>query len=299
MGKQTSLHLQNDKKTALHLHNCDCIAGMREHCADQSIDVVVTSPPYNIGIKYSTYQDTMSWDDYAAWTVDWITQVRRILKDEGSFFLNIGCAPSMPMLPHKLIDHIVNQHQLFTLQNTIHWVKSIAIEDHDKQLKQRGHYKPINSPRYLNDCHEYVFHLTKAGTVPLQRKAIGIPYADKSNIGRWGHTSGSDLKCRGNTWFIPYKTIKRRAVDRPHPATFPTALAENCIRLHGLQDDTTILDPFHGIGHSALAAIECNVNEYTGFEIDPAYLQVSLDEIASTGMATQQKTPTHWHCQSS
>ena len=44
---------------------------------------------------------------------------------------------------------------------------------------------------------------------------------DKSNIARWGHTGGRDRRCRGNTWFVPYETIQRRAKERPHPATFP------------------------------------------------------------------------------
>ena len=101
-------------------------------------------------------------------------------------------------------------------------------------IKTFGHFKPINSPRFLNDCHEYVFHFTKSGRVELNRLALGVPYQDKSNIARWSHTGGKDLRCRGNTWFVPYETIQSREKERPHPATFPVQLAEWCIKLHGV-----------------------------------------------------------------
>src|SRR5439155_8892861 len=114
------------------------------------------------------------------------------------------------------------------LQNTILWIKSISIE-RDLETLSYGHFKPINSSRFLNECHEYVFHFTLSGSVPLDRIAIGVPYADKTNIARWSHTGGQDKRCRGNTWFIPYKTIRRRAKERPHPATFPTELAAKCV----------------------------------------------------------------------
>jgi len=85
----------------------------------------------------------------------------------------------------------------------------------------------------MNDCHEHVFHFTPHGKTKLERNAIGVPYADKSNIGRWGYTDGEDVKWRGNVWFAPYKTITRRAADRPRPATFPDKLVAKCVKRHG------------------------------------------------------------------
>jgi site-specific DNA-methyltransferase (adenine-specific) len=188
--------------------------------------------------------------------------------------------------------------EFFVLQNTIHWIKSIAIEtvgthapdphlnplpsqgeaDAKRQvrvegrIKTYGHFKPINSRRFLNDCHEYVFHFTKSGRVELNRLALGVPYQDKSNIARWRHTQGDDLRCRGNTWFVPYETIQSREKERPHPATFPVQLAEWCIKLHGASRVRSMLDPFLGIGNSAVGAQRCRVKKFIGFEIDETYL---------------------------
>src|SRR5712691_7366644 len=279
--------------TEFDLRREDCIAGM-SRLAEGSVDLVVTSPPYNLGISYGKYSDRQDRRSYLDWCGEWAGQVRRVLRSDGSFFLNIGAAPSNPMLPHEIV---MTLRDLFVLQNTIHWIKSIAIDDlcsrrpagdarrsdqfdarnashreADTAIRSFGHFKPINSPRFLNDCHEYVFHFTKSGRVELNRLALGVPYQDKSNITRWSHTRGSDLRCRGNTWFVPYETIQSREKERPHPATFPVQLAEWCIKLHGVSTVQTMLDPFLGIGNSAIAAQRCGVKKFIGFEIDKTYL---------------------------
>src|SRR5881398_1070752 len=280
--------------TRFDLRLQDCVTGMAS-VPDQHLDLVVTSPPYNLGVRYRKFYDRQDRRLYLNWCAEWAAQIRRILKPSGSLFLNIGSAPSNPMLPHEIV---IELRDLLVLQNTIHWIKSVSIQDrscsrrhvgdatHTRQthsggashreaataVRSYGHFKPINSKRFLNDCHEYIFHFTKTGHVEMDRLALGVPYQDKSNISRWSHTRGSDLRCRGNTWFIPYETIQSRAKERPHPATFPVQLAEWCIKLHGLSRVQTMLDPFLGIGNSAVAAQNCGVPKFIGFEIDENYL---------------------------
>ncbi len=254
--------------TEFVLHQGDCLEGMRQ-VTSATIDLVVTSPPYNLGIVYSSYSDRQDRAIYLDWCYQWATELRRVLKPKGSFFLNLGASPSNPLLPHELV---LRLRDLFVLQNTIHWIKAISMEDDAGVTTSRGHFKPINSPRYLNDCHEYIFHLSPEGKTPIDRLALGVPYADKSNIARWGHTRGKDRRCRGNTWFVPYETIQRRATERPHPATFPVQLAEWCIKLHGVAQIETMLDPFLGLGNSAVAAQRSGVPNFIGFEIDEEYL---------------------------
>ena len=246
-----------------------------------SQDLVVTSPPYNLGIAYRSYDDTRGRDEFLDWCRAWAAEVKRVLADDGSFFLNVGAAPANPLLPHQLILALTEgSDPLFVLQNTFHWIKSVTIETPAGDQVSAGHFKPINSKRYVNDCHEYVFHLTKTGDVPLDRRAAGVPYADKSNIARWGHTGGADLRCRGNNWFIPYETIQSRDKERPHPATFPVALVEQCIRLHGKGQETRLLDPFLGIGTSAVAAFRQQLAGFTGIELDDHYLETARQRVA-------------------
>ena len=253
----------------------DCVKGMRE-LDEKSVDIVVTSPPYNLGTKYRNYKDTKARDEYLLWSQEWAREIRRVLQDNGSFFLNLGATPSNPLIPFELI---VELKKMFVLQNTFHWIKSISIETKEGGQISAGHFKPLHSQRYVNECHEYMFHLTKDGNTPLDRLAVGVPYSDKSNIRRWSHTKGRDLRCRGNNWFIPYKTIVNRSKERPHPATFPTELAVNCVKIHGCNSQSVMLDPFLGIGHSALAAKKCRIGKFIGFDIDAEYVSVAREAL--------------------
>jgi len=246
------------------------------------VDVVVTSPPYNIGVRYGTYDDRVDRQGYLDWLSAWADLVWLVLSPGGSLFLNMGGKPKDPWGP---LEAALRLRDRFSLQNTIHWIKSIAIEKsgsgddhglaHDVNV---GHIKPINSKKYLSDAHEYVFHFTKAGNVELDRLAVGIPYKDKSNIARW-RSAGKDLRCRGNAWFIPYKTIVSRDKERPHPASFPPLLAEMCIKLHGKENVGLVLDPFMGIGNTALACAGLGVS-CLGYEIDPEYFKTSVEQVA-------------------
>ena len=244
----------------------------------ESIDVVVTSPPYNLGIAYRSYEDTLPRDEYLCWTDRWVREAAATLRPEGSLFLNVGAKPKDPWVAMD-IAQAVRPH--LTLQNTIHWVKSIVIEQNAagaaaglaKDLAV-GHYKPINSPRFVNDCQEFIFHFTPQGTTPLDRTAIGVPYQDKSNVTRW-QSAGRDLRCRGNAWFLPYETINSRAKDRPHSATFPVRLPEYCLRLHGAERTRLVLDPFTGLGSTAVACARLGLN-FIGIELDREYLDAAI-----------------------
>ena len=262
----------------IDLHHEDCLAGMRA-MPDESVDLVVTSPPYNLGINYGTYKDTSKRSEFIRWCHEWATEVHRLLKPGGSFFLNLGAAPKNPLLPHQLLLALTEESPAFILQNTFHWIKSITINTRKGEEISVGHFKPINSKRFVNDCHEYIFHLTKSGDVPLQRREAGVTYADKSNIKRWAHTDGNDKRCRGNTWFMPYDTIISRDKDRPHPAAFPIDLVKQCLTIHGVTGSTHLLDPFLGIGTSALAAQQMKLANFTGFEIDDGYLAAARERL--------------------
>ena len=258
----------------IELYLMDCLEGMAA-LDEGSVSVVVTSPPYNIGVNYRTYEDSKSQDEYLKWIRNLGSAIHRVLEPEGSFFLNVGSRPSDPWLAWDVASQL---RGTFVLQNAIQWVKSIAIGE-----ESAGHYKPITSPRFLHDCHEYIFHFTKSGMVPLDRLAIGVPYQDKSNIGRW-RIAQRDLRCRGNTWFIPYRTIRDRNSQRPHPSTFPVALPDMCIRLHGVSRVRQVLDPFVGLGSTAVAAHRLGV-ACVGFDIDRYYLDVARNQL--TGCAEQ------------
>ena len=115
--------------------------------------------------------------------------------------------------------------------------------------------------------------------------AVGAPYQDKSNIGRYNDI---DLTDAGNTWFIPYETIQDKS-QRLHPAPFPVELPLKCIKLHGLGDGSSstttnatkpllVLDPFMGIGSTAIACKRLGAS-FVGFEIVKPYIDYAIERI--------------------
>ena len=278
-------------KINFFLGDCiDVLSSLPAH----SLDVVVTSPPYNLGVRYRTYDDGRPREDYLAWTSRWVTGVARSLTAQGSLFLNVGAKPTDPWTALD-VAQAVRPH--LHLQNIVHWIKSIAIE-RDAAGRRAGlsddlavgHYKPINSARFLNDCHEFLFHFTPLGTTRLDRLALGVKYQDVSNVARWRNGAGG-RRCRGNTWFMPYETIQSREKDRPHPATFPPRLPEYCIRLHGLDRAHTVADPFLGLGSTTVACARLGVNA-VGIEVDEHYLKEAIARTqAAAASAGGVRTP--------
>lgn len=276
MIRRETIRFSEDCEITLALQDCFEEMGEMEK---GSVDVVVTSPPYNIGIKYGTYDDKGPRSEYLKWIREWCRKAKRILDDDGSIFFNVGCKPSDQWIPMDVAAQF--RETGYILQNVIHWIKAITIDKesagkvHDLDADfSVGHFKPINSERYVNDTHEYIFHFTKTGNVKIDRLALGVPYQDKSNVERWKRKA-RDRRCRGNSWFIPYGTIQQRDKDRPHPSTFPPRLPEMCLRLHGLDRVGLVLDPFMGLGHTALACLELEKN-FTGFEIDKEYFETAV-----------------------
>ena len=244
-----------------------------------SVSAIVTSPPYNLGIRYRSYDDGQPRADYLQWTDRWIQAARQALASDGSLFLNVGAKPKDPWTALD-VAQAVRPH--LELQNIIHWVKSIAIEKSLAGTRSGltddlavGHYKPINSGRFLNDCHEFVFHFSPEGHTPLDRTAIGVKYQDASNVTRW-QRAGAGVRCRGNTWFLPYETIQSRDEERPHPATFPWRLPAYCLKLHGIKRVALAADPFLGLGSSAVACAKLGV-DFIGIELDEHYLKEAID----------------------
>lgn len=246
----------------------DCLRVMKR-MTPEDVDVVITSPPYNIGLGYRSYEDRLGEQAYLDWMMDVARGVRRVMRPDASFFLNIAGTSTEPWLPFELA---VRLRELFVLQNHISWVKSIAVED-----DSFGHFKPVNSGRYINRNHEHLFHLTLSGDVKVDRLGVGVPFKDKSNIARRGHAQ--DRRCRGDTWFVPYETVRGRDEKFNHPGTFPVALPELCIRLHG-RENPRVLDPFMGTGTTLVAAQRMGA-QGIGIEIDPAYATIARARLKS------------------
>jgi site-specific DNA-methyltransferase (adenine-specific) len=240
----------------------DCFAYLKS-MTSRSIDCVVTSPPYNIGINYHTYHDKKPRDAYIRWMRDIGVEIARVLKPDGAYFLNMGSTNIDPWIQ---FDVAMTLRDVFVLQNHIVWVKSISVKD-----DTFGHFKPINSARFLNHTHESIFHFTLNGNATIDRLAVGVAFKDKTNIKRRGHAQ--DKRCDGNVRFMPYDTVQSKTEKFNHPSGFPLALPEFCLRMHG--GTGIVLDPFMGSGTTLLAAQHLGWSGI-GIEIDQQYADAAV-----------------------
>jgi site-specific DNA-methyltransferase (adenine-specific) len=146
------------------LHLQDCIDWMNAQ-PEQSIPCIITSPPYNLDIKYGTYQDDLPKDSYLKWLKDVALAMKRVMTEDGQLFLNVGYSNTDPWIAMDVAQVF---RQVFVLQNNLTWVKHIAVND-----QGYGQYKPIASDRFASATTESIFHFTKHGNVKVDRLAIG------------------------------------------------------------------------------------------------------------------------------
>lgn len=228
---------------------CDCLEGLKD-MADGSIDLVFTSPPYNIGIKYDIYNDAQPWDKYYQWCELWLKELLRVMKDDGRccivHYLSLGKADNRhsPLMDINYIAHVLgfNHHGL-----AIWW---------DITLTKRtawGSWLSASAP-YINSPFEGILFLYKNSW----RKANqGITHISKEEF----------IEACSGIWKIPTER------KRTHPAPFPIALAERAIKLLSYEDDV-ILDPFCGSGTTLVAAKRLN-RKYIGMDISPTYCDMA------------------------
>ncbi|MFX0152232.1 MAG: DNA-methyltransferase [Candidatus Hodarchaeota archaeon] len=210
---------------------------------NNTIDVIITSPPYNRNKKYSddsglVYNDKKPQDEYFEFLSTVWRECYRVLNPRGIFFLNIGDAASDQGLSEQVVKLACNVG--FIRLQTIIWIKS---------LLGKGHYTPTGGNKRLNNLWENIYVLIKDRMkYRMYPKAIGIPYADKSNIGRYGD---EDLRDAGNVWLINYSKTTGATIKKGHEAPFPIELPYRCIKLAGGE---RVLDPFAGTGTTLAAA---------------------------------------------
>lgn len=248
----------------------DCLHLMRTLIDDASIDAICTSPPYNVGARYRSYDDRRPREEFSAWLDEVFRELRRVLKPTGSLFLVAGHSPRHPWASFE-IARAAAAH--FELQNQIAWVKSIAVDN-----RTRGHYRPLSGRRHLNRSWEHLLHFSINGRAPLDRAAVGVPHADDWARARHGDATG--LHCPGDAWFVPHQTVRDGTSRGGHPATFPIELAERCLKLAGCGHSSLVLDPFCGVnGIAAAARVGARG---IGIDIDAAYCEQAAATCGTT-----------------
>jgi DNA modification methylase len=179
------------------------------------------------------YKDKDGYSDVLMRTV--LLECFRVQKKNTLLFLNFGHLAGYKGRAF----HVANiaEECGYVWNDTITWKKT--------------QYSPVQGNTRLNNLTEFIFILHKGKMPKLNRLAVGVPYKDKHNIGRY---SDNDLRCGGNFWEFGYETIQNKD-EKLHNDRFPVELPRRCIKLCGYTVKK-ILDPFMGSGTTGVAALE-------------------------------------------
>jgi DNA modification methylase len=233
---------------------------------DSSIDIIVTSPPYNFGHSYAsdTHDDTQAWNDYflrlfAVWK-----QCARILKPGGRIAVNI-----QPLFSDYIPTHHIVSSQLQQLG--LLWKAEILWEKNNYNAKYTawGSWRSPSMP-YLKYTWEFIEVFDKGTHKKTGRKEdidITVDEFKEWVIGKWS---------------IPPET---RMKDYSHPAMFPEEIPRRLLKLFSYQNDI-VLDPFNGAGTTTLVAWK-NRRRFIGIEISPEYCQEALGRINRSEILSQ------------
>jgi adenine-specific DNA-methyltransferase len=245
------------------LYEGSCIDFLRT-IPNSSIQLIVTSPPYNIGKEY---EHRLKLNDYEEQQKVIITECYRILKNSGSICWQVGnYVKSSEILPLDILLHPVFASLGFKLRNRIIWHF-----EHGLHCSKRfsGRYETI---MWYTKTNEYTFNLDN---VRVPQKYPSKKYFKGPKIGQF---SCNPLgKNPGDLWIIP--NVKNNHVEKTnHPCQFPVELIERLI-LSLTNEKDIVLDPFVGVGSSIIAAVIHN-RIGMGSEIVPEYTQIAKERIS-------------------
>lgn len=226
--------------------------------APQSVDLIITSPPYNVGIEYNSNDDTHEYESYLAFCEKWLKNCYLWAKDGARFCLNI------PLDKNKGGQQSVGA-DITTLAKKIGWKYHSTIVWNEGNISRRtawGSWLSASAP-YVIAPVELILVLYKGEWKKAQK---GISSINKDEFMAW--TNG--------LWSFNGESKKRVG----HPAPFPRELPKRCIKLFSFVGDV-VCDPFNGSGTTMIESY-LNKREFIGIEIDKEYCELAKNRFLQT-----------------
>jgi len=227
-----------------------------EELPDNSVHLMVTSPPYNVGKEYD---ENLTLTEYRAFLKRVWKETYRTLVPGGRACINVANLGRKPYIPlHAFV--VEDMLELgFLMRGEIIWNKDTSASPSTAW----GSWMSAKNPT-LRDVHEYVLVFSK-DTFSREN-----PYGRKSTISR-----DEFLEFTKSVWTFP--AVSARKIG--HPAPFPVELPYRLIQLYTFEGEI-VLDPFMGSGQTAIAAIKTK-RRYVGYEINPEYVDLAQKRIES------------------
>jgi DNA modification methylase len=257
------------------IHHGNCVDGMTQVPA-QSVDLVFADPPFNIGYEYDEYDDRLQSEHYLRWSADWMREVHRILKPNGTFWLAIGdeYAAELKVEAKKIG---------FNCRSWVIWYYTFGVHCKNKFARSHAHLF-----YFVKDAKNFTFNRDSIA-VPSARQLV---YRDKRNnpAGRlpddtWilrPQDCDQGFNPDEDTWYFPRVagTFKERAGF--HGCQMPEQLLGRIIRASSNPHDI-IVDPFSGSSTTLVVAKKLD-RRYFGFELSQDYVDRGSARLATVSV---------------
>ncbi|MGC8659839.1 MAG: DNA-methyltransferase [Desulfomonilaceae bacterium] len=214
---------------------------------DNSVALMVTSPPYNVGKDYDL---DLSLDEYLGLLETVLRETKRVLVPGGRIAFNVANVGRKPYVPLNSFVAVMASRLGLLMRGEIIWVKGKGVSGSCAW----GSWMSAGNPT-LRDLHEYILVFSK--------DRFDRPLKGRSTIGR-----DEFMRATTSVWEIPTESARRVG----HPAPFPVALVERLIHLYTFEGDV-VLDPFMGSGSTAVAAKRLG-RHFVGYEINEKYIEI-------------------------
>lgn len=247
------------------IHIQDCIAGMQGLEAG-SIDLAFADPPFNIGYEYDQYEDRLESEQYLDWCSLWLTEVVRLLKPDGTFWLAIGDEYAAEL-------KVMMQRELgLTCRSWVIWYYTFGVNCKNKFSRSHAHLFHM-----VKDPKQFTFNADDPSIrIPSARQLV---YGDKraNPKGRLPDDTWilrpqdipDSFQADEDTWYFPRinGTFKER--QGWHGCQMPEQLLGRIIRACSHPEEV-VLDPFSGSGTTLAVAKKLN-RQFVGFELSEEY----------------------------
>jgi len=253
MVQQFSRILERDepmRDTIITGDSEDVIADM----PDESVDLILTSPPYNFGMDYDEHDDKVDWDAYYTKLFAIFRQCNRVLKHGGRIVVNVQPCFSQQMPTHHVISNFFMNEGLLW-KGEIIWDKN----NYNCAYTTWGSWMSPSAP-YLKYTWEFLEVFCKGTIKHAGNKEDADITADEFKrlvVARWNVAPEHKMKEYG------------------HPAMFPEAIAHNVMKLFSYRGDV-VLDPFNGVGTTTAVAKRLN-RSYIGIDTSEEYCEIARE----------------------
>lgn len=234
------------------------------------IDLIVTSPPYNVDINYNSHDDQTSYKEYLEFSKKWLKRCFDWLKDDGRFCLNVPLDKNKGGQQSVGADFTTIAKKLgFNYHSTIIW--------NEGNISRRTAWGS-----WLSASAPYVIAPVELIIILYKKEWKKISGSKKSDLLR-----NEFINWTNGLWTFPGESKKRIG----HPAPFPLELPKRCIKLFSYIGDT-VLDPFMGSGSTMISA-HINNRKTIGIDIDEEYCTLAKNRLVKEAHALNQKIGEH------